>query len=55
MNIHDLLKELREPNESKIVLVVADGVMLSGSECPNCRYLQQGTAPNCSKCGRPWR
>ena len=33
------------------VLVVADGAGLSGSECPNCRYLQEGTAPTCRKCG----
>jgi 2,3-bisphosphoglycerate-independent phosphoglycerate mutase len=26
MNIHDLLRELREPNDSKIVLLVADGL-----------------------------
>src|SRR5258708_1949026 len=26
MNIHDLIRELREPNDSKIVLLVADGL-----------------------------
>src|SRR6267378_5396441 len=26
MNIHDLIRELREPSESKIVLLVADGL-----------------------------
>src|SRR2546426_12811293 len=26
MNIHNLLRELREPNDSKIVLLVADGL-----------------------------
>src|ERR671923_1533178 len=26
MNMHDLIRELREPNDSKIVLLVADGL-----------------------------
>ena len=32
------------------VLVVADGMMLRGTECSNCRYLQQGSAQSCTKC-----
>ena len=33
------------------VLLMADSVKLSGSECSNCRYLQRGSARNCTICG----
>jgi peptide chain release factor subunit 1 len=37
------------------VMVVADGVAESGSECSNCRYIQQGNAASCQKCGAATR
>ena len=33
------------------VLLMADSLKLSGSECSNCRYLQMGSARNCTMCG----
>jgi len=45
MNLHDLIRELREPNESKIVLLVADGLgglpMEPGGKTELERYLQE--------------
>jgi peptide subunit release factor 1 (eRF1) len=57
----DLLKESRERLEEPTLevlwlgdvqtLVVADGVHLSGSECPNCGRLEPESLATCPVCG----
>jgi 2,3-bisphosphoglycerate-independent phosphoglycerate mutase len=52
MNIHDLIQELTEPNESKIVLLVADGLGGLPLE-PNGRTeLESARTPNLDACVR---
>src|ERR1700676_574095 len=52
MNIHDLLKELREPNDSKIVLLVADGLGGLPLEAGGKTELEVARTPNLDACAR---
>src|SRR5712692_5752583 len=52
MNIHELLKELREPNQTKIVLVVADGLGGLPMEPGGKTELETARTPNLDACAR---
>ena len=52
MNIHDLVAELREPNESKIVLLVADGLGGLPLEPGGNTELESANTPNLDACAR---
>src|SRR5437899_10559725 len=46
MNIHDLIRELREPNDTKIVLLVADGLGGMPMEAGGKTALESARTPN---------
>jgi len=46
MNTHDLIRELREPAKTKIVLLVADGVGGLPLEAGGCTELESASTPN---------
>jgi 2,3-bisphosphoglycerate-independent phosphoglycerate mutase len=52
MNIHTLIRELREPNESKIVLLVADGLGGLPLEPGGKTELESARTPNLDACAR---
>ncbi len=52
MNIHQLIRELREPSESKIVLVVADGLGGLPLEIGGKTELESARTPNLDSCIR---
>src|SRR6516225_5873516 len=52
MNLHDLIRELREPNESKIVLLVADGLGGLPLEPHGKTELESARTPNLDACAR---
>src|SRR5215467_7762837 len=52
MNIHDLIRELQEPNSSKIVLVVADGLGGLPVEPGGKTELESARTPNLDACVR---
>jgi 2,3-bisphosphoglycerate-independent phosphoglycerate mutase len=52
MNIHHLIRELREPNNSKIVLVVADGLGGLPVEPGGKTELETARTPNLDACAR---
>jgi 2,3-bisphosphoglycerate-independent phosphoglycerate mutase len=52
MNIHDLIRDLREPNHSKIVLLVADGLGGLPLEPGGKTELESARTPNLDACAR---
>lgn len=52
MNIHDLMRELREPSDSKIVLLVADGLGGLPMEPGGKTELESARTPNLDACAR---
>src|ERR1700693_2887973 len=52
MNLHELIKELREPNDSKIVLLVADGLGGLPMEAGGKTELESARTPNLDACAR---
>src|SRR5207244_11994763 len=52
MNIHDLIRELREPSETKIVLLVADGLGGLPMEAGGKTELESARTPNLDACAR---
>ncbi|MCS6850630.1 MAG: 2,3-bisphosphoglycerate-independent phosphoglycerate mutase [Gemmataceae bacterium] len=52
MNIHDLIRELQEPNDSKIVLLVADGLGGLPLEPGGKTELESARTPNLDACVR---
>jgi 2,3-bisphosphoglycerate-independent phosphoglycerate mutase len=52
MNIHNLLRELREPNDSKILLLVADGLGGLPLEPNGKTELESARTPNLDACAR---
>src|SRR5438034_6818583 len=52
MNIHDLIRELREPGDSKIVLLVADGLGGLPMEPGGKTELESARTPNLDACAR---
>jgi 2,3-bisphosphoglycerate-independent phosphoglycerate mutase len=52
MNLHDLIRELREPNESKIVMLVADGLGGLPLEPGGKTELESARTPNLDSCAR---
>src|SRR5436305_6593709 len=52
MNIHDLIRELREPNDGKIVLLVADGLGGLPLEPGGKTELESARTPNLDACVR---
>src|SRR5262245_58938579 len=52
MNIHDLIRELREPGDSKIVLLVADGLGGLPLEPGGKTELESARTPNLDACAR---
>jgi 2,3-bisphosphoglycerate-independent phosphoglycerate mutase len=52
MNIHQLIRELREPNDSKIVLLVADGLGGLPLEPSGKTELESARTPNLDACCR---
>src|SRR5207244_1208499 len=50
MNIHDLIRELREPSETKIVLLVADGLGGLPMEAGGKTELESARTPNLDSC-----
>src|SRR5712671_5280437 len=52
MNIHDLIRELREPSETKIVLLVADGLGGLPMEPHGGTELESARTPNLDACAR---
>src|SRR5260370_37705468 len=52
MNIHSLIRELRESNQSKIVLLVADGLGGLPMEANGRTELESARTPNLDACAR---
>src|SRR5437588_12664408 len=52
MNIHELIQELREPNDTKIVLLVADGLGGLPMEQGGKTELESARTPNLDACAR---
>jgi 2,3-bisphosphoglycerate-independent phosphoglycerate mutase len=52
MNIHDLIRELQEPSETKIVLLVADGLGGLPLEAGGKTELETARTPNLDACAR---
>src|SRR6266508_1118187 len=52
MNLHHLIRELREPNTTKIVLVVADGLGGLPLESGGKTELESARTPNLDACAR---
>jgi 2,3-bisphosphoglycerate-independent phosphoglycerate mutase len=52
MNIHDLIRELREPSETKIVLLVADGLGGLPLEAGSKTELETARTPHLDTCAR---
>src|SRR5437667_11530420 len=52
MNIHDLIRELKEPSTSKIVLLVADGLGGLAEEPGGNTELESARTPNLDACVR---
>src|SRR5438552_9328390 len=52
MKIHDLIRELREPSDSKIVLLVADGLGGLPVEPGGKTELESARTPNLDACAR---
>ncbi len=52
MNIHNLIRELREPNTTKIVLLVADGLGGLPLEAGGKTELESARTPNLDACAR---
>jgi 2,3-bisphosphoglycerate-independent phosphoglycerate mutase len=52
MNMHDLIRELREPNDTKIVLLVADGLGGLPMEPGGKTELESARTPNLDACVR---
>src|SRR5438034_4176437 len=52
MNIHDLIRELREPGDGKIVLLVADGLGGLPLEPGGKTELETASTPNLDACAR---
>src|SRR5438477_169081 len=52
MNIHDLIRELHEPSEAKIVLLVADGLGGLPMEPGGKTELESARTPNLDACAR---
>src|SRR5262245_9272557 len=52
MNMHQLMRELREPNSSKIVLLVADGLGGLPEEAGGKTELETARTPNLDACAR---
>src|ERR687883_241062 len=52
MNLHDLIRELREPNKTKIVLLVADGLGGLPLEPGGKTELETAHTPNLDACAR---
>src|SRR5262252_1794533 len=52
MTTHDLIRELREPNDSKIVLLVADGLGGLPMEPGGKTELESARTPNLDACAR---
>ena len=52
MNIHELIRELREPSETKIVLLVADGLGGLPLEPGGKTELESARTPNLDACAR---
>jgi 2,3-bisphosphoglycerate-independent phosphoglycerate mutase len=52
MNIHDLIRELHEPSETKIVLLVADGLGGLPMEAGGKTELESARTPNLDACAR---
>src|SRR5213593_1303505 len=52
MNIHDLIRELHEPNHTKIVLLVADGLGGLPQEPGGKTELESARTPNLDACAR---
>ena len=52
MNIHDLIRELREPANTKIVLLVADGLGGLPLEPGGKTELETARTPNLDACAR---
>src|SRR5262249_21529010 len=52
MNMHDLIRDLREPNDTKIVLLVADGLGGLPIEPGGKTELESARTPNLDACVR---
>src|SRR5436305_10865510 len=52
MNIHDLIRQLHEPSEAKIVLLVADGLGGLPLEAGGKTELESARTPNLDACAR---
>src|SRR5213596_2266124 len=52
MNIHDLIRELHEPSDTKIVLLVADGLGGLPLEAGGKTELESARTPNLDACAR---
>src|SRR5207248_3256245 len=52
MNIHDLIRGLHEPSETKIVLLVADGLGGLAMEAGGKTELESARTPNLDACSR---
>ena len=52
MNTHDLIRELREPAKTKIVLLVADGLGGLPLEPGGRTELETASTPNLDSCAR---
>jgi 2,3-bisphosphoglycerate-independent phosphoglycerate mutase len=52
MNIHDLVRDLREPSQSKIVLLVADGLGGLPLHSNGLTELETAATPNLDACAR---
>src|SRR2546421_6647898 len=52
MNLHQLIRELREPNDTKIILLVADGLGGLPMEPGGKTELESARTPNLDSCAR---